>query len=62
MKDWIPGGRKFFLCVLIWTGATVLKFTGMLDDGAYVTLITISTGAFMASNVAQDYRPPRGKP
>jgi len=61
-RDWIPGGRKFALCVLVWIGATALKFCKLLDDSSYVTLISISTGAFMVSNVAQDYRPPRPKP
>jgi hypothetical protein len=50
-------GRKFFLCVMTLSVGAVLLATGLLVGGEFVALVVATVGAYMASNVAQDWAP-----
>lgn len=52
-------GRKFFLAAATLATGTGLLAGGLLAGAEYVALVTLSVGAYIAGNVAQDWAPAR---
>ena len=50
-------GRKFFICAATLVVGAALLAAGLLVGGEFVALVVATVGAYMASNVAQDWAP-----
>ncbi len=54
-------GRKFFLCVWVLLFSVGLRIFSLLTGGELVALVLGTIGAFVASNVVQDFAPKEPK-
>jgi hypothetical protein len=50
-------GRKFFQCICILVAGTLLLLLNFLSGSEFLTLTLGTVGAFMTSNVVQDFVP-----
>lgn len=51
MSDMLDGKRKFWAAVFIMVTGTLALFVGKLDQGGYVTLMTMILTIYGAANV-----------
>lgn len=49
------GGRKYTLALFAFLVAVVMRGSNLLDGGEFVTMASITVGAYIAGNVAQDF-------